>query len=361
MSALIPRPGILDVAPYIGGEAQAEGVTRLIRLASNEGAFGPSPAAMIAYKELAGDIHRYPDGGCVKLCQALGKQFGVDSDRIVCGSGSDELLSLLARAYAGPGDEVLYSAHGFLMYPIAARTVGATPVSAPERDLTADVDALLAAVTPRTRILFLANPNNPTGSYLTRGQLARLHAGLPGNVLLVVDAAYSEFVTEADYSDGLELVEAAENVVMTRTFSKMYGLGGLRLGWCYAKPEVIGVLNRVRGPFNVTSAAQAAGVAALADTDFVEKCRTHNTQCREWFSAQLRQLGLTVYPSVGNFVLVNFAPWGQAEAVRLHLKARGILIRQMGVYGLPGCLRMTIGTQEEMGEVLAAVAGYPRG
>jgi histidinol-phosphate aminotransferase len=360
MTALVPRPGILDIAPYIGGEARAAGGTRLIRLASNEGALGPSPKAMDAYKALAGEIHRYPDGGCAELCEALARHFDVDPTAIVCGSGSDELLSLLTRAYAGPGDEVLYTAHGFLMYPIATRTVGATPVAVPETNLKADVDALLAAVTPRTRIVFIANPNNPTGSYLTRDELARLHAGLPANVLLVVDAAYSEFVTAPDYSDGKELVQAAANVVMTRTFSKMYALGGLRLGWLVASPEVVNVLHRVRGPFNVSSAAQAAGVAALDDEEFVAKCRSHNQRCRAWFAAQLGQLGLTVYPSAGNFVLVNFASWGAAEPVRLHLKDRGILIRQMGAYGLPDCLRITIGTDDEMHEVLAALASYPR-
>ncbi len=360
MSAPLPRPGILDIAPYVGGEAQAEGVSRLIRLASNEGALGPSPRAAAAYGALADQLHRYPDGGSTALTAALARRLAVDPGQIVCGAGSDELLALIARSYAGPGDEVLYSAHGFLMYPIAARAVGATPVTAPETNLTADVDALLAAVTPRTRILFLANPNNPTGSYLPAAELRRLHAGLPGHVLLVIDAAYAEFVTAEDYTAGADLVQAAGNVVMTRTFSKIYALAALRLGWCLAPPAVADVLHRVRGPFNVSTAAQAAGLAALADEAFMESARRHNQECREWFVGRLQDLGLSVFPSVGNFVLVDFSPWGEAEATRLALKAQGILVRQMGVYRLPHCLRITIGRRDEMEDVVAALAGIRR-
>ena len=360
MSTPLPRPGILEIAPYVGGEAQAEGATRLIRLASNEGALGPSPRAAAAYQALAGDLHRYPDGGSAALTQALARHYGFEPERIVCGSGSDELLSLITRAYAGVGDEVVFPAHGFLMYAIAARTVGATPVAAPETNLTADVNALLAAVTPQTRLVFLANPNNPTGSYLSASELKRLHAGLPGQVLLVIDAAYAEFVSAADYSDGHELVLGADNVVMTRTFSKIHALAALRLGWALCPPAVAGVLHRVRGPFNVNAAAQAASLAALEDQEFVDTARRHNDLCRAWFTERLTALGLTVHPSVGNFVLVDFTPWGSAEAVRLFLKERGILVRQMGVYKLGHCLRITIGREDEMAEVAAALAAYPR-
>jgi len=360
MAAPVPRPGILDIAPYIGGEAQAEGATRLIRLASNEGALGPSPRAAAAYQALAGELHRYPDGGSTALTEALARRHGVDAGRIVCGAGSDELISLITRAFAGPGDEVLYSAHGFLMYAIAARAAGATPVTAAETDLTADVDALLAAVTPRTRIVFLANPNNPTGSWLTAAEVRRLHAGLPGSVLLVIDAAYAEFVTVPDYGDGAELALASDNVVMLRTFSKIHALAALRLGWALCPPAIAGVLHRVRGPFNVNAAAQAAALAALEDETFVAAARAHNEACRAWFSDRLTALGLTVFPSAGNFVLVDVSPWGEAEAVRLHLKARGILVRQMGVYKLGHCLRITIGRREEMEEVVAALDAYPR-
>lgn len=352
-----PRPGILDIAAYVGGEALGS-----IRLASNEGALGPSPRAMEAYGRLAGSIHRYPDGGSSELRQALAQRFNLPADRLVCGSGSDELIGLLTRSYVGPGDEVLYSAHGFLMYPISAKACGATPVAAPEKDLKADIDALLARVTPRTRMVFLANPNNPTGTYLTAAELARLHAGLPSDVVLVIDAAYAEYVDAPDYSSGVELVEKFPNVVMTRTFSKIFALGALRLGWAYCPPGIADVLNRVRGPFNVSAAAQAAGVAALADTDFLERSRAHNTQWRAWFCQAVRDLGLTVHDSVTNFVLVDFA--GQApgkddaEAARQYLKARGILVRQMGAYGLPTCLRVTIGTGDEMRTVTDTLKAF---
>ena len=264
MSSLAVRPGIEEIAPYVGGDSALPGRQRVIRLASNEGALGPSPMAVGAFEEMARDIHRYPGWRLVpSLRTALAELHGLDGARIVCGAGSDELIALLCRAYAGPGDEILHTEHAFLMYAIAARTAGATPVAAPERDLTADVDALLERVTGKTRILFLANPNNPTGTYLPASELGRLRAGLREDVLLVIDAAYAEYVESDDYTPGAALVEAGDNVVMTRTFSKLYALGGLRLGWAYCPTGVADVLNRVRNPFNVAAPAQAAGVAAL--------------------------------------------------------------------------------------------------
>ena len=273
---LVPRPGILEITPYVGGEAKAPGVERPIRLASNENALGPSRKAMAAYNALAADIHRYPDGNAQELREALGRHHGIDPERIVCGAGSDELITLLLRCYAGPGDEVLYSRHGFLMYPINALAVGALPVAAAERDLTVDVDALLARVTERTRIVFIANPNNPTGTYLGAEEIARLHAGLPSSVLLAVDAAYAEFVNRNDYEPGIALVNRAENVVMLRTFSKIYALAGLRLGWAYCPAAIADLLNRLRGPFNVGAAAQAAGIAAIEDIEALYRARVHN-------------------------------------------------------------------------------------
>lgn len=361
----VPRPGILDIAAYVGGEAHAEGVDRLIRLASNEGALGPSPRAVDAYTKLAADLHRYPDGGSTALRRGLARHHGLDPERVVCGAGSDEIIALLVRAYAGPGDEVLYSRHGFLMYPIAAKGVGATPVAAPEAGMTADVDALLAHVTPRTKLVFLANPNNPTGTYLPAGEVARLHAGLPPDCVLVIDAAYAEFVTANDYSAGIELVEAHSNVVMTRTFSKIYALASLRLGWAYCPAGIADVLNRLRGPFNVSLAAQAAGLAALEDTSFVAASRVHNDVWRDWFRRHMAEIGYTVHPSVANFVLVAFAdqPEGKrdAEAARQFLKRRGILVRQMAAYGLGDCLRVTIGTEAEMRAVADAFEQYRNG
>lgn len=351
-----PRPGILDIAPYVGGEAKAPGANRVIRLASNENPLGASPQAMRAYRALSGELHRYPDGGSTELRRTIAAAEGLDTDRIVCGAGSDELIALLTRAYAGPGDEVLYSAHGFLMYPIAARTAGATPVAAPERDFRADVDALLERANPRTRLVFLANPNNPTGSYLPADELARLRAGLPADTILVLDAAYAEYVEAADYEPGVRLVEANDNVVMTRTFSKIHGLAALRLGWSYSEDGVSDVLNRVRGPFNVSAAAQAAGIEALRDEEHVRRSVAHNSKWRAWFSERMTSAGLQALPSQGNFVLLRF-PGGSAaaEAAAGELKARGILVRRMKAYGLPDCLRVTVGMGEEMETVAEAM------
>src|SRR5260221_2094146 len=276
VTAAVRGPGILDIAPYIVGESKAAGVARPIRLATNESALGPSPKAVAAYRALADDIFRYPEGSAVELREALGRHHGLDPARIVCGSGSDELIALLLRGYAGPGTEVLYSRHGFLMYPIGALAVGATPIAVPERALTADVDGFLARVTERTRIVFIANPNNPTGTYLSADEMARLHAGLPPNAVLAIDAAYAEFVNRNDYDPGIALVNRASNVVMLRTFSKIYALAGLRLGWAYCPPAIADVLNRIRGPFNVAAPTLAAGVAAVGDVAALAAARAHN-------------------------------------------------------------------------------------
>jgi histidinol-phosphate aminotransferase len=359
-TAPVPGPGILDIAPYVGGDAKLAGVERPIRLASNESALGPSPKAVAAYRALAGEIHRYPDGSADELREALGRHHRLDPARIVCGAGSDELIGLLLRAYAGPGSEVVYSRHGFLMYPIGALSVGATPIAVPERELTADVDAILAHVTERTRIVFIANPNNPTGTYLSAGEMARLHAGLPPNVVLAIDAAYSEFVNRNDYEPGARLVDAAENVVMLRTFSKIYALAGLRLGWGYFPPVIADVLNRVRGPFNVSAAALAAGVAALEDTEALARARAHNDRWQPWLSERLAALGLKPTPSVGNFVLPCFAESGlhTADAAFAFLQQHGILTRKMGGYGLPNHIRITIGTGEETEKVATVLARF---
>ncbi|HEV2188021.1 MAG TPA: histidinol-phosphate transaminase [Stellaceae bacterium] len=356
----VPGPGILDIAPYVGGDAKLDGVERPIRLASNESALGPSPKAVAAYRALAGEIHRYPDGSSDELRRALGARYNLDPAQIVCGAGSDELIGLLLRAYAGPDTEVLYSRHGFLMYPIGAMAVGATPVAVPEHDLTADVDAILARVTKKTRIVFIANPNNPTGTYLSANDMARLHAGLPGNVLLVVDAAYAEFVNRNDYEPGTKLVDNADNVVMLRTFSKIFALAGLRLGWGYFPPGIADVINRVRGPFNVSAAALAAGVAALEDTEALAKARAHNDRWQPWLNEKLAALGLHPTPSVGNFVLPCFPDDGRhhADAAFRFLQGKGILTRKMGGYGLPDRIRITVGTGEENEKVAAALAEF---
>ena len=346
MSALpLPKQGILDIKPYIGGEGRVEGVEHLVRLASNENALGCSPKAREAYLKCANEIFRYPDGSAAELRGALGKSYDMDPARIICGSGSEELISLLVRAYAGAGDEVLFSQYGFLMYPICTKAVGATPVTAPEIDFRTDVDALLKAVTPKTKMLLLANPNNPTGSYIGRDELKHLCENLPPHIMLLLDSAYAEFVQEKDYSDGRDMVDAYPNVVMLRTFSKIYGLAALRLGWGYCSPDVAGVVNRVRGAFNVGAPAQAAGVAALGDADFLKRTLEMTNTGRRYLTENITGLGYRVLPSVANFLLVEFGP--KAEQIRNALKDKGIFIRQMGAYNLPQHLRITVGTADD--------------
>jgi len=358
--ALIPRPGIMSITPYVGGRSAVDGNVETIKLSSNESALGPSPSAMEAYGALSGTLHRYPDGAAWALREAIGKLHGLEPERIICGNGSDEILELLARCYAGPGDEIIYTQHGFLVYPIAAMAVGATPIAVAEQNYTADVDAILEHVGAKTRIVFLANPNNPTGTYLSRDAVTRLWQGLPDTTLLVLDAAYAEYVTEDDYHPGNDLVRAATNVIMTRTFSKIYGLAALRLGWAYGDPAIIDVLNRVRGPFNVNAAALAAGLAATADQEHIAKVRGHTNGWRERLSESLHQSGLTVIPSVCNFVLVRFpdTPGQNAAAADKFLMARGIISRNVDNYQLPDCLRISIGLDREMEAVMTALRDF---
>jgi histidinol-phosphate aminotransferase len=358
--APVPQPGILEIAPYVPGESEVPSGVRPIKLSSNETPLGPSPQAIAAYLAAAQSLERYPDGGATPLRRAIAQHYGLNEERIVCGCGSDELINLLAHAYLGPGDEAVFSEHGFLMYRIATLSSGARPISIAETNYRADVDAMLAKVGPRTKVVFLANPNNPTGTYLSHGEVRRLHKGLPASTLLVLDAAYAEYVRRNDYEAGLELVATTENTVMTRTFSKIYGLAALRLGWAYCPGGVADVLNRVRGPFNVTAPAIAAGVAALADRAHVDKSAAHNDAWLPWVAAELGKIGLQVTPSVGNFVLIHFpADAGKdAASADAMLKAHGVILRRVGAYGLPGALRMTIGTEEDNRQVVALLAAF---
>jgi len=358
-----PRPGVLDIAPYVPGEHDAEGAAEIHVMSANEGALGASPKAIAAYEAVGGHLHRYPEGGATDLRAAIASHHGIEAGRVVCGSGSDELIRLLTGSYAGPGDEVLFSRHGFAMYPISALASGARPVAAPETDLRADVDALLAAVTENTKILFLANPNNPTGSHLTPAGVPRLHAGLPETVLLVIDAAYAEYIDRPDYEAGLDLARSAANVVMLRTFSKIHGLAALRVGWAYGPGHVADVLGRVRGPFNVNAAAQAAAAAALADTDHVARAKAHNDRWLPWLADELTALGLTAHPSAGNFILAGFpeAEGKTAKAADAFLIGRGVITRRMAGYGLHQCLRITVAEEPALRACVAALGTFMAG
>lgn len=360
MTSPRPHASILEIEPYVGGKSSLAGHAKTIKLSSNESALGPSPRAIAALRAAAETMHRYPDGGSIDLRAAIARRFGLDADCIVCGTGSDELIALLCRAYAGPGDEVLYSQYGFVMYPIAALSAGAKPVAAPENNYRADVDALLAHANARTKLCFLANPNNPTGTYLTTDEVRRLRDGLPAGCLLVIDAAYSEYVTRNDYSAGTELVEGRDDVVMLRTFSKLFAMGGMRIGWSYCPPAIVDVLHRIRGVFNISGPAQAAGIAAVEDLAHQDKSRAHNDMWLPWFTAELRKLGLDVVDSVANFVLVGFPVTGPktAAAANAFLNSRGIIPRAVGNYGLPNHIRITIGTEDELRAVAAALADF---
>ncbi|MCB1477620.1 MAG: histidinol-phosphate transaminase [Rhodobiaceae bacterium] len=355
-----PRESILSISPYIPGKSGSSGVATRHKLSSNETPLGPSPKAVEAFSAAAAKLADYPDGAASKLREAIAARYGLNPGHIVCGSGSDELLNLIAQGYLSPGDEAIYSQHGFLVYRIATLAAGGTPVVAPETNLTSDIDAILSCVTPRTKIVFLANPNNPTGTYLPFEEVRRLHKGLPPHVLLVLDAAYAEYVRRNDYESGLSLVAESGNVIMTRTFSKIYGLAHLRLGWAYAPAHIADVLNRIRGPFNVNGPAIAAGIAAIADSDWTEKAADHNEKWLPKVTVELEGLGLEVTPSVGNFILIHF-PEGTgrtAAGADTHLVSQGIFLRRMDAYGLPGALRMTIGSAEANRDTIAALAAY---
>jgi histidinol-phosphate aminotransferase len=369
LAAPWPRPGILDIDPYVPGESKLPAGRKPIKLSSNETPLGPSPKALDAYREAAGALERYPDGASTALRAAIAERYGLNAARIVCGAGSDEVLSLLAHAYLGPGDEAIYSQYGFLVYRIVTLANGATPVVAPERDLRTDTAAILARVTERTKIVFLANPNNPTGTYIPIDDVRALRAKLPPHVLLVLDAAYAEYVRRNDYEAGIELVATSENTVMTRTFSKIHGLAGLRIGWAYCPEAIADVLNRIRGPFNLSTPALAAGVAAIKDRAHEEAAALHNEQWLPWLATEIGKLGLKVTPSVANFILVHF-PQGEAQggakghgahAADAFLKSRGIIVRRVDAYGLPDALRITIGSGPDNEAVAAALSDFVQG
>jgi len=354
---------VLDMPAYVGGREAVDGIDNPFKLSANENPLGASPKALAALETL-GDPSIYPDGSALALRQKLAAVHGLDAARIVCGNGSDDILTLLAQAYLGAGDEMLHTAHAFLIYKLAGRATGATPIEVAEDNLTANVDALLAAVSDKTKIVFLANPNNPTGTMLGHDEIARLHAGLPAHVLLVLDGAYAEYVEPAHYPAAFDMVAAHDNVVTTRTFSKAYGLAALRLGWGYCPPAVADALNRLRGPFNINAAAMQAGLAALDDQAHIEKSRAHNTQWRDWLVQQIGGLGIGVRSTEANFILLEFADAAQAENAEAAMCAAGVIPRALTAYGLPTRLRLSVGTEAGNRAAVAALEnlaiGEPR-
>jgi histidinol-phosphate aminotransferase len=344
----VPRPGILDIAAYVPGKEHAPGVARVFKLSSNETPLGPSPKAIEAFKAAADHLEIYPDGQANELRQAIAAVHGLNPANILCGNGSDELLGLLCHVYLGAGDEGIITEHGFLVYKIQIMAAGAKPVVVKEKDCRVDIDAILAAVTEKTKIVFVANPGNPTGTYVPVSEIRRLQAGLPKNVILVLDAAYAEYVRRNDYEAGLELVSASRNVVMTRTFSKAYGLAALRIGWMYAPAAIIDALNRVRGPFNMNAPAIAAGAAAVRDQAFIEKAVGHNMLWLDKLAHAFQSIGLKVTPSVANFLLIHFpdVDGKRADDADAFLTSRGYILRAVKGYGFPNSLRMTVGCEE---------------
>lgn len=354
--AIRPQPGILDIAPYQGGESRLAGRAEVLKLSSNENPHGPSPAAVAAFRAAAAELHRYPSTDHGDLRAAIGEMHGLDPGRIVCGVGSDEIIHLLCQAYAGPGDEVIHTAHGFAMYRISALAAGARPVQAPEAGRRIDVDAILAASGPRTRLVFIANPANPAGTMISPAEVARLADGLPAAAILALDGAYAEFAEGHD--GGAALAGSRPNVVMLRTFSKLYGLGGLRVGWGYGPAGIIAVLNRIRGPFNLSGPALAAAAAAVRDRDFAAFCRAENARLRSWLRGELIAAGLGCDESHANFLMARFGDAAEAGACDAHLRGQGIIVRRVAGYGFPEALRITVGTEADCARVAAAVKAF---
>lgn len=359
MNKITPQPGILDISIYQSGAAHVAGVSNVVKLSSNENPLGPSPVAIKAMQTAAAQMHRYPSSDHASLRQAIGEVHGLNPEQVICGAGSDEIIAFLCQCYAGPGDEVLYTEHGFSMYRISALAAGATPVEVSERERVTDVDALLAGCTARTKLVFIANPNNPTGTMISEGEVTRLADGLPDGALLVLDGAYAEYVEGFD--GGAAVVTARNNVVMTRTFSKLYGLGGARIGWGYGPKAIIDVLNRVRGPFNVSSTALAGAEAAIRDLDYVTTCRAENAKWRGWLAEALAEVGVSSDISCTNFILARFGSQAEAEACDLHLQKQGLIVRRVAGYNLPEALRITIGDETSCRRLAQAVKDFKNG
>ncbi len=357
---VIPQPGILEIKLYQGGASHVEGVREVLKLSSNENPFGPPQSARDALVREAHLLHRYPPTDHAALRNAIAEVHALEADQIICGVGSDEVLTFICQAFSGVGDEVIYTEHGFSMYPLLARGAGAVPIKVKEAERVVDVDAILSAVTEKTRIVFVTNPGNPTGTMLPEGELERLADMLRDDIVLVVDGAYAEYATGygMTFDGGAALANARPNVVMTRTFSKLYGLGGLRVGWGYAQRELIDVLNRLRGPFNLSNPALAAAEAAVRDRDFASRNVAENARMRDWLANALRDMGVEVDPSQANFILARFKDEAQASACEAALQSEGILVRKVSGYGFPEALRVTVGDESGCRRVVHAVRGF---
>lgn len=353
-----PINNILEIVPYKGGEAKIEGVDKVFKLSSNENPLGSSNAAKTAFLNAAEELHMYPDGGHLALRNAIAKRYGIDAERIVCANGSDEIFQLLGRAYLNPGDEIIQSEYGFLVYRLIAQQAGAKCVSAKAKNFQTQTDAILACVTERTKIVFIDNPSNPTGTYVAYDEIKRLHAALPKNVLLVLDAAYAEYVFANDYSSGMELAGEFDNVLMTRTFSKIHGLAALRIGWCYGPQRIIDTLHRVRGPFNVNLPALAAGAAAIEDVGFAQNSATFNNEWLGRLSEFMVSIGLRPIPSVTNFIMVEFENEKRADECDAFLKSKGLIVRKIAAYNLGNCLRISIGTDEANKKLMSSLREF---
>lgn len=359
MSKITPQPGISDIDLYQGGASSVEGQSNVLKLSSNENPFGPSPKAIDALRKSAHDMHRYPSTDHAALRKAIADVHGLWSDNIICGVGSDEIITFLCQAYAGVGDEVIYTEHGFAMYKISALAAGATPVEVAERNRVVNVDAILEAAGDKTKLVFIANPANPTGTMISEADVRKLAEGLPSHTLLVLDGAYAEFVD--GYDGGARLTHTYDNIFITRTFSKLYGLGGLRVGWGYGPRYIVDTLNRVRGPFNLSAPALSAAEASVRDTEFAEKCRADNARLRAWLAAALAEHGVSSDTSMANFILARFANQAEAEACDDYLKTQGILVRRVAGYKLPHCLRITVGDEASCRRVAHAIGQFKDG
>ena len=358
-----PRAGILEIEPYVAGQSSVPGRNRIIKLSSNETPLGPSPLAIEAFRAAGADLYSYPEGSGRDLRAALARKYGLEAERIVLGNGSDEILTQLAQAYLSPGDEAVATEHSFPIYRIATLSANARSVLVPNRDNRTDIDGLIAALTPRTRIVFVCTPDNPNGTYIPKTELERLHADLPADVLLVIDGAYAEYARAGDYSAGESLVRRAENVVMTRTFSKIYGLAALRIGWAYAPLAIAEIINRIRLPFNTNRPSQMAALAALGDEAHFKTAYAHNAKWLPWLKSEIDKLGVRVVPSEANFLLLDFAALGDGVALAADgaLKNEGLILRTLVNYGLPECLRLTVGLEEANRAVVQALAKFLAG